>query len=280
MISDLLNIENFISSYFDLTIYEQLDWESIKKLQEGLKLANEYVLKLQREDLTYYEAYIEWIFLEFCLEELKETNDFAQYLLDEMKVTKCNIFENDLIKTSLFLDLRYKHMINNDEVDLIYKTIKGIYYKLKCLQKTEAQETLDDDQENKNQEKNNTYDKNAIRLSFLNTISKFKYSPVIKLNTLSELDTELKYYKELNVVTENNNILNIWVSLKHKLPILYDVASVVFSIPCTQVSVERAFSVFNYCYGDRRTAMNKELLGKLICIKLNEKIRSKIGLKE
>ena len=57
--------------------------------------------------------------------------------------------------------------------------------------------------------------------------------------------------------------------MKKELPILYSVAVSILSIPATEVSVERTFSMFKFILSNVRMWIKAEILDKLIILKFN-----------
>lgn len=67
------------------------------------------------------------------------------------------------------------------------------------------------------------------------------------------------------------NIFSYYESIRYNYPQIYELAAVVFGVPATQVSVERAFSSLHFILNERRYNLNPQMLENLLFIKLNSK---------
>lgn len=65
------------------------------------------------------------------------------------------------------------------------------------------------------------------------------------------------------------NVLDFWKAKKYVYPELYKIAVVVLAIPCTQVSVERAFSALVLVLTKSRTRLSPENLTDILMVRLN-----------
>lgn len=63
---------------------------------------------------------------------------------------------------------------------------------------------------------------------------------------------------------------------KHSHPELYEVATLLLSVPSNQVSVERSFSALGLVLTDKRTKMHDDTLENILIIKLNKQLFEKI----
>ena len=67
----------------------------------------------------------------------------------------------------------------------------------------------------------------------------------------------------------NQRVLVYWESQKYLQPVLYKLSQVVFVVPSTQVSVERAFSGLKFILSPFRTSMSSTLLEDTLFIRCN-----------
>lgn len=67
-----------------------------------------------------------------------------------------------------------------------------------------------------------------------------------------------------------------WLARKHTHPELYAVATVVHSVPSTQVSVERSFSALALVLSNIRTGLSDDILEEILIIKLNKDVLEKV----
>lgn len=74
----------------------------------------------------------------------------------------------------------------------------------------------------------------------------------------------------------NYDVRKHWLARKHTHPELYAVATVVHSVPSTQVSVERSFSALALLLSNIRTGLSDEALEEILIIKLNKDVFEKV----
>lgn len=67
---------------------------------------------------------------------------------------------------------------------------------------------------------------------------------------------------------EKFNILEYWYSKKNEQPELFALAKVVFSLPATQVSVERLFSNVSYILNPLRNALDSSILDDILVLRM------------
>uniref|UniRef100_A0A0K8UWC0 HAT C-terminal dimerisation domain-containing protein n=1 Tax=Bactrocera latifrons TaxID=174628 RepID=A0A0K8UWC0_BACLA len=68
------------------------------------------------------------------------------------------------------------------------------------------------------------------------------------------------------------NILDYWKGLRSHEPALAKLAEVVLSVPCSQTSVERAFSALSLILTKHRSRLNAQNINNLLLIRLNEEL--------
>lgn len=89
------------------------------------------------------------------------------------------------------------------------------------------------------------------------------------LASCADLSNQLRKFSVLERLPLDTNILHWWEENKHDNADLYRLASIALAVPCTQVSVERAFSGFGQVLTPARTKLGKEKLEMVLFIKLN-----------
>lgn len=68
----------------------------------------------------------------------------------------------------------------------------------------------------------------------------------------------------------NESIFEIWQKKREQYPELYELSMIIYSIPPTQTTVERLFSIFGFLYNDFRNQLSQDLLEDMILIITNE----------
>lgn len=89
-----------------------------------------------------------------------------------------------------------------------------------------------------------------------------------------------QYETNLPHMRHRHSILEYWEGQKDANPILYQLASMVNTIPPTQVTVERAFSILSIVYYAKRTRLAPDLLQHILLIKLNRDLVADINAED
>lgn len=76
--------------------------------------------------------------------------------------------------------------------------------------------------------------------------------------------------KKYTVISHKDPILDFWNSIKDEFPEIYRAASIINSIPPTQATVERVFSIVFFIFGKHRSRLDEEVLQNILTIRLNK----------
>lgn len=74
------------------------------------------------------------------------------------------------------------------------------------------------------------------------------------------------------------SIVDWWYGFRSSKPELYNLVAAFLAIPCTQVSVERSFSVLALILTKHRTLLSEENLRNILFIRLNQELLRKVNL--
>lgn len=102
------------------------------------------------------------------------------------------------------------------------------------------------------------------------------------LSTTNEVDFQksLLTYEAIERQHNKSSLLDFWKKNKEAHPEVYEVATIVHSIPPTQSTVERSFSILGYILSCRRTNLSPELLEKILLINLNRDLAEEINRRD
>jgi hypothetical protein len=68
-------------------------------------------------------------------------------------------------------------------------------------------------------------------------------------------------------------ILTYWASQSQLQPELFELSEIIYAVPATQVTVERAFSTFDFVFTKRRGRTKPAILEKQLLVCLNRKFQ-------
>ncbi|CAH0397613.1 unnamed protein product [Chilo suppressalis] len=265
----------------DANIMSRLDesnWQTITDLIDCLKPCFIATLKLQKEQLTLGDFFIEWLTCKGNLE--KRRTPISQSLLDCMKTREVNLLNTNVMLEALYLDTRLNVILSDQEAAKARQLLK---------------ETLN--QINKLKLKDSDSNSDNIMVSSFNSIDEpmaggsgiqNQNSAVEEANILSYAEEILRSTEQQRgIVQETNstnvllreirnlprlpikeNIIKYWNS-KLSSPEVAELALCVLATPATQVSVERLFSSVKYILSPLRSNLSQTTLANIMVIRSN-----------
>lgn len=90
------------------------------------------------------------------------------------------------------------------------------------------------------------------------------------------IEAILSSFSRTDRISQKKNIFHYWESKRETHPELYQLATVLNAVPCTQVSVGRSFSSFSFIYNCLRTRISDDNLENILIVRLNPDIFRKI----
>lgn len=201
--------------------------------------------------------------------------DFGVLLLQHLNFRKKSLLKNAAIITAVYLDPRVRLVLSEDEIIIAKMTLEKLHEKVQEMKK----QKISSDAEN-SIAMNTVDNENDAEGSF----EKYMASKAGEKNILTE-DTEsneVDFYDLLSkfeVATpfHNKPVLAFWEDQKEVFPQLYDLASIINSIPPTQATEERSFSMLNFIFTCRRYNLGQKMLQGIMTIKLNVSILREIN---
>jgi len=257
------------------------EWQHVETIFKALLPAKICTKNLQSEQLTLTDFYGEWIACKFKTEA--QNSSFAQKLLQFMISREKFILNNKVFVYAIFLDPRYKITLNEEQCLISIEHLIKVWIQLNKLQSDDNgnydidlnnQPSIDEHFDNSDS------DSTDVVEQFLK--SKSTEIETLEINSsqtsviFTQIETILKNYnihqKRINYKTD---ILKFWKSMEYTHPELYQLASVVFCVPATQVSVERLFSGLKFVLSPYRTNISSKHLEDQLLIRTNKLFEKK-----
>lgn len=95
-----------------------------------------------------------------------------------------------------------------------------------------------------------------------------------------DIETIIDLFQPESFPQKSLNILHYWESVKETHFELYDLALIVFSVPPTEVQIERDFSCLKHIFTDRRYNLTQKRLESILLIHLNEDLFYKVNKRQ
>lgn len=248
--------------------------KTLKELIRVLGIANRATIALQAKSLTLSDAYgilkEMKLHLEACTRQIAYKTKLPQLFLEAMAMRQNTILKNPYMECCLFLDPRYRTFIlrDHDAVERARAKLVSVWYRLNPPKNTNelSKETANDSSDlhfsfNGRDELNKLISQNENAADILQ-------DPIENANTLNIED--LLHQFQHNVHTVESSVLEFWNTRKDSP--LYKVAMAIFSIPPTQVQIERDFSSLGHVFGARRYRLSQELLQAILLLHLNKDV--------
>lgn len=274
-LNDVYKCENVIQHYAteeNVKLYQLLlkKWSMLKELVIVLQIPYKVTIAFQNEKLTLSDLYGKWLGMELhldaCSKKTSFKSDLAKYLLNAAKNRNISIFDNPLMMSALYLDPRFHYsIVRNEEKKCSAKETLKIWRRLIVLH--ESTSTPIGNVSNNSDQLNFSFDEERALVAYLNNDEQRDHSNQVTHDSDDiELLIDLFQPKAANL---NANPVQWWESMKTTHPQLYDLAATIFSIPPTEVKIERDFSHLDFIFTKRRGNLCQKRLEDIFIIHLN-----------
>lgn len=237
------------------------DWQKIKEIVDVLCVPFEITTHLETSTLTLSDLFGSLLKMEYKMQKFTSNpnphTELADVLVKKVSDRKTKLLINPAMLCSVYLDPRYCLDLSPAETAIAKRTLEKFHDKWIQRCKNKPAETAHDSFEEYQAEK-----RKRLTSSVFEAIEPSEADNIMSLFE--------KYEKCLPAMSHREPILLYWESRKDTDPVLYQLASMVNTIPPTQVTVERAFSILSLVYNARRTRLSPDLLQYILLINLNK----------
>lgn len=245
----------------------------IVEILTALKIPYEATIALQNATFTLSDFYGCWLTIlrrlaKLVLDENAETN-FAQTLTTNIQKRQASLLNNQAMLCAIYLDKRYEFKLSGDERKIAKIVLEKLFERVEKAKKGVTSGKLPTETVEEDSFENECV-ASGLERSYLND----KPSAKQEVSTFSE--SLAKYETSIDRVNSKKPILEYWNENKYEHPQLYELAMIVHSIPPTQATVERFFSLLGYIYNCRRTRLTPETLENIMMILLNKTLFDEI----
>lgn len=269
------------------------NWEKLEEIVKILKIFYETTVKLQKPNYTLSDFYGDWLFLDLKLKQMAEQPsvlniNLSRALLKSLHDRKESLISNKAMLCTVYLDPRFKSNLKADEialVNLLLCDMKDDLKKIKQLSDNSVIENLSSECEN-----NDLLETYLAQIDSDSSHSTEHVQAIQNENQSHSADyiRSTNDFRRVIEQYENNtarlhhssSVLEFWENSKDKFAELYEVASVYLSIPPTQATVERTFSVLGFVFNNRRFNLSRVILEAIMIIKMNKDLAEVIFTEE
>lgn len=196
------------------------------------------------------------------VEDSSQTTNFAQILLSNIESRRTSLLNNEAMICAVYLDKRFEFKLSDDEKTIARHSLEKLHERVKSAERSDiVPEKVPID----------SFEEECITAG-LSTTFESDGRKSAKNNEITLFSDLLDSYEAIQRIHNKNDILKFWAENKSLHPEMYVLASILLSIPPSQSTVERSFSVLGYIYNCRRTRLSPELLEAMLHINLNREL--------
>lgn len=257
MLLSLIKCRDFCDNSTDpLLKFDESDWEQLKVIIDSLMPAKIATKNLQSEKITLSEFYVEWLKCKGLTAQVD--SPLARKLVEMMEQREIELLDNDILLASVLLDPSHRSLLSDDEKTRAMETLKITWRKLQSLKSQEIPQRAE-----------------ATPPPTLSPGDKIIWDMMQKKKLSQgqgveqDFMSQLLNYLQANEVSFDTDLMEFWRESKQLWPALYELATIIHSVPATQVSVERLFSAMKFILNDLRTSLTGDILDDILLIRAN-----------
>lgn len=250
-------------------------WNVFLEILKVFQIPYDATNALQSASFTLSDFYQSWLKVVYKLQRqinAQSQTDFATLLLQRLKLRQPDLLNNVAMKCAIYLDPRVRFNLTEIETSMAKMHLEKIYNRIQQLKSAKNganQSANEEDSEDNNQSDDDSFQKHmaATAAAKENDAS---------MNNAEEAVASFNFMEQLDVYEKSSpfhqmDVLAYWESKKREWPKLYEISTIINSIPPTQTTVERTFSLLGFFFSVRRYNLGAKMLQDILTIKLNER---------
>lgn len=251
-----------------------IKWLTISEIVNVLEAPFAVTNVAQNATFTLSDFYGSWHIMKLKIKKLTEVpsacSTFAATLHEHVEQRRSILFNNPAMIAAVYLYPRFNFKMkigHPEEIDIAKKTLKTLLERVNALQRLQPQlESVTIIEEDLFEDECVAAGLSKVFYCESPNCTKAMQGRVDKDEFTKSLDS----YDKIDRIHHKKSILEFWNSRKDEDPALYNLACIIHSIPPTQATVERAFSILGYILNPRRTRLSESMLETILMINLNK----------
>lgn len=239
----------------------------LTEILHTLRVPYEVTIATQNASFTLSDFYGCWLKIERQLKKMVDDpnslSEFAQTLAEKIANRKATLLNNQAMICAVYLDPRFKFKLTANEIEIARTTLENLFERVK---NSEGQ-TIEPESSGSEDSFEDECVGRGMQRTF-HSRSK-KKTTGINFNAINFKDL-LDSYEKTERCHHKDSIFEFWLEVKDEHAELYLLACIIFAIPPSQATVERAFSILGYIYDPKRTNLAKNMLENILMINLNK----------
>lgn len=270
-LDSLLSLRSFCTTNFvddKQYVLTEKEWSSLETLLDVLKIPFVATKKMQNEFFTLSDFFGVW--LDIGEKLTKISHPMARRILIEMDNRKSALLENELVTSAIYLDPRFQICLDDTQKQEAVKFLIALWQRIKKHSDV-IEENAECGESNENSdEMNDSKVSDLEKLLRKIELTKNTATKSIQSHGSEAVLRALQEFGNIKRMPPTESVVSFWEKHQHDEPILYELASVIYSVCATQVPVERSFSGLKYILNDLRTNISQECLENILMIYLNK----------
>lgn len=240
-----------------------------------LEIPFEATNAIQKASYTLSDFFACWLKIEYKLNKLiangNLVTDLAPMLSKKLAERKKDLFSYPTMLSAVYLDPRVRAELTNNELMLAKYKLEELHNKIQEF-KNQNQQSGEACAELSGIDGDNPFEDSFQQHLAKNAADKVSSNqPVSHAPTNEENNFFVLLEKfEKSSAFQTTPILEYWESQKQEHPALYELACIINSIPPSQATVERSFSILKFIFTCKRHRLKVKMLEDILMIKLNE----------
>lgn len=258
-------------------------WNVFLEILKVFQIPYEATNALQSASFTLSDFYQSWLKAMYKLQRQvnpQSQTDFAALLLQRLKFRQPDLLNNVAMKCAVYLDPRVRFNLTEIETSIAKMHLEKIYSRIQQLKSAKNDVNESASQENPEDE---NQDDDSFQKHMAATAAEKENAASI--NNAEEVIASFNFMEQLDVYEKSSpfhqmDVLAYWESKKTEWPELYELSTIINSIPPTQTTVERTFSLLSFFFTVRRYNLGAKMLQDFLTIKLNEGLAREVNENE
>lgn len=249
---------------------QTVSWSDLEDFARSLMPVKILTKKLQQEQLTVGDFYLEWLLCQIKL-TIVET-ELATYICQQMKEREKILIENDTFINAIFLDPRVNSILSLDQQIKAKQNLTKLFLAHVELNHNDVDNSLVETTERPLE----SVEARAELQDYLNISYVDRHNDLTVLlrrsdsyETINNLHQSFILFCKEPLVKSTDSLLANWEKNKLNYPFLYELSKIVLATPMTQVSVERLFSSLKFLLNNYRRSMKDNIIDDLLFLRNN-----------
>lgn len=251
------------------------DWNAYEEVLSVLKIPYEATVQMQAVQFTLSDFYAVWADTKLKLKAFNNVEMACDIVRGmEKKEVERHILDSPPILSCVFLDSRYRDLLNDDQISIAVRHLTGLWHKHQQIN------------HNNDTRANNTAEtiseENAPKITCLRDLLEAKQKDRTQNSRLFCVNDE-NALRRVKIMPYNNNLklstIKFWSRYSLAEPQLYELACFVNAAAPTETRIEGAFSSLAFILNPHRTRLSNQSIDTILIVRLNKSLLDDINLK-